>query len=195
MKRLTHRYSGMPLPVALALLGCILGPTAPGLLSQSLSNQPALPPAGVVTPSTTGSTSTGPKPTDTREGVVLLPELAATVDSASPLVRPDLPQEVIQKIRRFESFREQYLRRRAELYRLYRGATEEERAKLRLRLQLLHQEWQQRATEVLQQARERRLELRDKLPSLREPLQDALREARERAVEQAQENKKRPGED
>lgn len=131
-----------------------------------------------------------------RVGQVILPErllldssLTASFD-ARPL-RLDLPPEVKLQLLRFEKFREAYLNRQQDLLRKMRGATDDDRARIRAQLQALRDEWLQRTRAFREEARARIRELQDELPRYREALSDA----RQDALDAASSSRKRRGDE
>ncbi|HYT58779.1 MAG TPA: hypothetical protein VEL06_01325 [Haliangiales bacterium] len=131
-----------------------------------------------------------------RVGQVILPErllldssLTASFD-ARPL-RLDLPPEVKLQLLRFEKFREAYLNRQQDLLRKMRGATDDDRARIRAQLQALRDEWLQRTRAFREEARARIRELQDELPRYRE----ALTDARQNALDAASSSRKRRGDE
>ena len=95
--------------------------------------------------------------------------------------------QVREKLQDFEDQREAYLQAQQQLMRRLRGATDEDREKLREMIQENRREWLELAKQTRQQARERVQELREQLPSVREALEAAREQAREQAQDQARE--------
>jgi Skp family chaperone for outer membrane proteins len=130
-------------------------------------------------------------------GQVILPErIVPDADSTNPTAsrppraeRPELPQEIKKRIDRFEKSRESYLARQQELLRNLnvKGATDEERARVRAQLQGLRDEWLDRARAFREEARTRMKDLQAELPKHR----DALNDAKEGALDTIRDHKRR----
>jgi ElaB/YqjD/DUF883 family membrane-anchored ribosome-binding protein len=93
--------------------------------------------------------------------------------------RPSLTPEVKERLRIFERLREDYLHRREELLKQYRGATDKDREQIREQLKDLLERWRERSRSIQEDIAERQKELLDKLPSHREVLESAREKARE----------------
>ena len=138
-------------------------------------------------------------PTDDRSGVVITTDrLDDALAVPSDLIprpereeRPELPAEIRDRILQFENLREAYLARERELIQRVRGATEEDRDRLREQLKELREDWLRRARSIREEARERQRELLRELPKHRE----ALEQAREQALDAARETRERRGQD
>lgn len=136
----------------------------------------------------------------TRSGRVIVPdkpEVSFPNPELTTAVRPlrsefnTLDQLTRQRIAAFERAREAFLTKIAELEKQSRGATEQERAKIRERINDLRRELFARARSIREEASDRRRELLDRLPKHRE----VLDEARDKAREQLNSTRKRRGED
>ena len=103
--------------------------------------------------------------------------------------RPDFPPELKLRLRSFESLRETYLARQEELLKKWRGATDQDRERLRAQLQVLREEWLDKARAFKEETRTRVEELKGELPKYRE----ALDAARENALDAAKSARKRRG--
>jgi hypothetical protein len=105
--------------------------------------------------------------------------------------RPDFPPELKLRLRSFESLREIYLARQEELLKKWRGSTDQDRERLRAQLQVLREEWLDKARAFKEETRTRLEELKGELPKYRE----ALDAARENALDAAKSARKRRGEE
>ena len=107
--------------------------------------------------------------------------------------RPEFPPELKLRLRSFESLRETYLARQEELRKKWLGATtNQDRERLRAQLQVLRDEWLDRAHAFREETRTRLQELKGELsPKYRE----ALDAARENALDAAKSARKRRGEE
>ena len=137
-------------------------------------------------------------------GRVVLPDQPPTVDSinAQPLAdrplrleRNKLPPEVLERIRIFEQARKRYLEQQEALLRQLRGATDEERARIRQQVQRAREQWLERARQLRQEFKDRLPDLRDKLPRHREVLEGAREAAREQLRDQTRDPSNRRGQD
>ena len=112
------------------------------------------------------------QPAVDRIGQVVISDQQAVDSAISVKPRPEsielqkLPPEIKARIRRFEVFREVYLREQDELRKKLQGApTDAERQRVRDLIRTSREVW-------LQQTRDLREEMKDRLPALRERLQD-----------------------
>ncbi len=136
-------------------------------------------------PAQVGTTQPAPRE-GTREGRVIVPENRNAID-ASPTanVRPVRPEQnaldslTRQRIANFERAREEYLKKIEALERQARGATEDERATIRERINDLRRQLLERARSIREEASDRRRELLERLPKHREVLDDARDNARD----------------
>jgi len=114
--------------------------------------------------------------------------------SVGPLAvdRQNLTPAVKERLQRFETSRDAYLREQAQLKkRLIGAATEDERERVRALIKDQREEWLRRMRELRAQSKDRIAELRRQLPSKGEVL-DA---ARENAREAIKDIRKRRGQD
>src|SRR6267143_3345399 len=132
------------------------------------------------------TTNTAPKIVPERTGRVLQPPTPGRVDVSPPLAaRPDrperaLPQDIKDRLQRFERLREAYRAEQRELRRRLQGATEEDRDKIRQLIQERRDAW----LEKLRILREERLaDLKAALPQHQEVLDAARESSQERAAE------------
>ena len=107
--------------------------------------------------------------------------------------RPEFPPELKVRLRSFESLREIYLARQEELVKKLRGSTtNQDREQLRAQLQVLRDEWRDKALAFKEETRTRVEEMKGELsPKYRE----ALDAARENALDAAKSARKRRGEE
>lgn len=139
-----------------------------------------------------------------RYGQVVVPEKPTVADVQAVdnvlrpdrLERPELPAEVLTRIEIFKLKARAFLEKQQELKKQLQGANDTERARIRLRLEQLRQEWLSDAKELRTEAKDRRGELLKKLPTHRELLGDPARdELRDQLKEQQRELRDRRGTD
>src|SRR5437016_10296284 len=154
---------------------------------------------GLLLPSARAQGNSGSTNIADRVARIILPDPAALNSSAasvpggrpSRLERPEFPAELKLRLRSFESLREIYLARQQELVKKFRGATtNQDREQLRAQLQVLHDEWRDKALSFKEETRTRLEELKGELsPKYRE----ILDEARQHALDAAAARKPRRG--
>ena len=154
---------------------------------------------GLLLPSALAQGNSGSTNIADRVARIILPDPAAlnspinspTGVRPSRSERPDFPPELKLRLRSFESLRETYLARQEELRKKWRGATDQDRERLRAQLQGLRDEWLDKARAFKEKTRTRVEELKGELPKYRE----ALDAARESALDAAKSARKRRGEE
>jgi hypothetical protein len=131
-----------------------------------------------------------------RDGQVVLPGSEVLGNRLSPLagVRPErlervnLPEDVRQRLLEFEKLRESYLAQQREMLSKLRGATDQDRARIREQIRESRETWLEQARRFRQEAQRRLEDLRSQLPGHRE----ALDAARERAEDASKAVRERP---
>jgi hypothetical protein len=120
-----------------------------------------------------------------------------SVDGLTSVARPDrpermsLPQDIRDRVQSFERRREAYLAEQKELARQLRGASDEDRQRIRDLIRDRREAWLEEAKKFREEARKRLDELKRELPRY----QEALDAARERATDAVKEARKRRGSD
>jgi hypothetical protein len=133
-----------------------------------------------------------------RVGRVVVPEQSPTLDVTSVrpqrpvrLERPALPPEVQDRVNLFRAKAQAFLDRQQELRKQLLGVNEEDRARIREQMQTLRNQLLEQARQLKVESRDRQVELLEKLrdhrkvieaarDSAREQLQDAQRQVRQR---------------
>jgi hypothetical protein len=87
--------------------------------------------------------------------------------------RPVLSSEVKERIRAFEKAREAYLEKQRELERRFKGATDEQRERIREQIKDRRDAWLEQHKQFKEDMRERLRELKRELPSLRKALDES----------------------
>jgi hypothetical protein len=155
---------------------------------------------GLIAVAARGQTTTNPAPAATaeRDGRVLPSGTFRAPESMAPTAarpeRPEqqrLPQDLRDRLASFEKVREAYLTEQRELLRKLRGATDEDRDRIRELIKSRREAWLEQARRFREEAKERMAELRDALPSHKE----ALEAARDNAREKLQDARDRRGTD
>jgi vacuolar-type H+-ATPase subunit H len=100
-----------------------------------------------------------------------------------------------ERLRLFELKREAYLAEQLDLVRQMRGASNEERKRLREQLREQRQNWLDEAKQIREQARLRLQEMKQELANHSEVLEAARERAREQALEGAEKARERRGTD
>lgn len=142
----------------------------------------------------------GDKP-PTRSGQALYTEAQGSSLSEEPSDRPGLPEQaglplmIRERLRLFELKREAYLAEQLDLVRQMRGASNEERKRLREQLREQRQNWLDEAKQIREQARLRLQEMKQELANHSEVLEAARERAREQALEGAEKARERRGTD
>jgi len=136
------------------------------------------------------TTNTAPKIVPERVGRVLQPPAPAGTAPTSPLAdrpvrseRQPLPQDIKDRLQRFEQLREAYLAEQKELLRRLRGATDEDRDRIRQLIQERREAWLEKLRTLREEARERLADLKQTLSQHQEVLDAARESAQERAAE------------
>jgi len=93
--------------------------------------------------------------------------------------RPDFPPELKLRLRSFEGLREIYLARQAELVKKWRGATDQDRERLRAQLLVLREEWLDKARAFREETRTRLEEMKGELSTKYREILDEARQAPE----------------
>ena len=91
--------------------------------------------------------------------------------------QPNLPQDVKKLIQKFESEREAFLKQQEQLLKQLRGATADEREKLREQIKANRETWLDKQKDLREDIKERLAELRDKLPKHKDAIEDAKEKA------------------
>jgi len=119
-----------------------------------------------------------------RVGRVIVPEKPAgsALSSTAVRIRPgmDLPPEVRERVRTFDQYRAEYLRRQEEIRKRNQGTTDADRERLRAQLKELRERWREQSAALREELNERRRELPELLPSHRELLDSARESIRDR---------------
>ena len=151
---------------------------------------------GLLLPSAWAQGTSGSTNIADRVARIILPDPAAlNSPTASPTgvrpsrsERPDFPPELKLRLRSFENLRELYLAQQQELVKKLRGATtSQDRERLRAQLQVLRDEWLDKARAFKEETRTRLEELKSELSPKYGELLD---EARKRALDAAAEHKR-----
>jgi len=152
---------------------------------------------GLLIPSALAQGTSGSTNIADRVSRIILPDPAALNSPvASPTgavrptrsERPDFPPELKLRLRSFENLRELYLAQQQELVKKLRGATtSQDRERLRAQLQVLRDEWLDKARAFKEETRTRLEELKSELSPKYGELLD---EARKRALDAAAEHKR-----
>jgi hypothetical protein len=138
---------------------------------------------------------------DDRNGEVLYAAAQESSLGGDSLDRPGmhetagLPLMIREKLRLFEEKREAYLAEQLDLLRQLRGASSEERARLREQLREQRKNWLEEAKQIREQARVRLQEMKQELANHGEVIEAARERARERAAEGAERARERRGTD
>ena len=129
-----------------------------------LAGDPGTPPPPTVDPPPTSPTDFRPLP----------PERPAPGTIVRPVLdRPALPAEVAALIAEFEKQRDAYLQAQRDLLKQLKGATDEERARIREQLKAQREAWLEQTKAIREDIRKKMEELRDKLPN-RKDIKDNL---------------------
>lgn len=121
-----------------------------------------------------------PTPQKPAEGRVIVPEEPVQVsptDATTPK-RPSRPErqeltpEIKDKLKQFNVAREAYIAKQTELEKKARGASDEERRKIREQLKERRERWLEQAKKFRDESRDRLREIRTDSPSLREALEE-----------------------
>jgi len=171
---------------------------------QAQTNDPA--PAQTspsTTPSDNQDPSVDPEPSDTQDSndgrVVSSDQVKQELEASDNLSAidalraeraeyPRVSPEVRDKLREFKEQRDRYLMEQQELIKRFKGATEEERERIRNLLKDKRREWLERSRNIREDARRRLRDIIQELPKHRE----ALEAARESAREEVKEIRTRP---
>jgi hypothetical protein len=148
-----------------------------------------------LTPSPTAAlTNLTPQKTPDRLGSVVLSEQQASELAELPRIseRQRLPEEIKQRLRRFELARVRYVNEQQALLKQYRGAaTEEERQRIRALYEKQRSDLLERAKTLREEVGKRLEVIRERMPSMNEVLDDARKNARDTAAQ----GRKRRGQD
>jgi hypothetical protein len=139
-------------------------------------------------------TSVDPAPDDktvardstTTTRVISSPEVKENIsptstDSTRPstvAARPVLSTEIKERLRNFERAREAYLQRQRELEKRLKGATEQERERIREQIKDRRSAWLEQHKQFQVELRERVREIKREIPSLRDALDETRPPAR-----------------
>ena len=129
------------------------------------------------------TTKTEPTRDATTSRVISSPEVKENLSpTATDQTRPSnlagrtaLSTDVRERLRAFERAREMYLRRQRELEKRLKGATEEEREKIREQLKDRRTAWLEQHRQFKSDLRDRVRELRRELPALRDAIDEQPR--------------------